>query len=147
MHRLRTGIPLSGAAAFAAYRGLFDFVRLSAYQAEDTVFRADALLEDVCGMIEARDADSALFTARELVAAAVDAFLHHHGSTEPVRKWRCRQLAQLDANHPANAELAREFWKLQFPDAQQMRQSWPALQSYLEQCIRFANRTIAQVQQ
>jgi hypothetical protein len=143
MHRLQTAVPVVGAENVEVFQRLFDFPKLGAYQAEDAIQRCDALLEDICGMMEIRDGDAALFTARELVGSAADAVLHHRGSTDPVRKWRCRHLAELGAS---DSRLVSDFWRLQFPDAAWMRGNWTELSAYLEQCIRFANRVIQQVQ-
>lgn len=144
LHRLRTAVPIANPENVLAFQRLVDFERLSAYQAEDTIRRADALLEDICGMIEVRDGETALFAARELTATAADALLHSRGSTDPVRKWRCRQLAQLG---PEEQGWIATFRRLQFPDAARLREDWTQLQRYLEECVGFANATIQRVQQ
>ena len=147
IHRLRVGIPILDQDGFAGYRERFDFDRFRAFQAEEAIRWLDALVEDLCGMIEVSDADAALFTSRELVGTAVDAYCHHHGNTDPVRKWRVKHLEALAAESERHREVCGTFWRLQFPDAASLRTDWQACQSHLEECLRFAERLAASVQQ
>ncbi len=146
IHRLRIGIPLFGEPLFRGYQALFDFTRFGAYQTQEVIRTIDALLEDLCGMMEAGDWEVALFTARELVGQAVDAYCHHLGDTDPARKWRAKHLERWGGDTERHREVSEAFWRLQFPDAAALRRDPVACHEYLEGCVRFANRVVSWIQ-
>lgn len=145
IHRLRIGVPLVGEEGFARYHALFDFDHFRAYKVEETIRMLDAALEDLCGMMEVGDVDVALTTARDVVNGAVDAYCHKFGSTDPTRKWRVKHLARC-ADAPSHGEISAEFWRLQFPNAAELRGDADAWRAHLEACISFANRITSLVQ-
>jgi hypothetical protein len=140
VHRLRTGLPVLNRDGLDELRARFDFDRFAAFQSEEAIRWLDAHTEDLCGMLDAHDAETALPTARAVVETAVDAYCHHRGSTDPVRKWRVKHVAAL--GEPA---LADEFWRLAFPDAA-LRRDWEACRRHCEASIRFAERLVASIQ-
>jgi hypothetical protein len=146
IHRLRIGAPLLRRDEFERLRSLFDFDLFAGFQADEAIRWLDSLMEDLCGMLAIEDADVALFTARELVGTAVDAYCHSKGSTDPVRKWRVKQLARVADGSERHAVVAEGFWRLQFPDPVALRSDWERCRSYLEECLRFAERVAAWVQ-
>ena len=97
-------------------------------------------------MIEAADRDVALFTAREVVGTAVDAYCHKLGNMDPSKKWRVKHLDAVNDGSPRHREVSAEFWRLQVPDAASLRADPACWKCYLEQCIRFANRIVSWVQ-
>lgn len=146
VHRLRIGVPIHNADAFERLRERFDFDRFRAYQTEEAIRYLDAVLEDAAGMIEAGDRDVALFTGREVVGTAIDAYCHWLGNTDPVRKWRVRHLQEArDDDQGRRSEIEEAFWRLEFPDAGRLREDGEGWRAYVEECMRFANRVVAWV--
>jgi predicted nucleotidyltransferase len=145
LHRLRTGLPLMDAGGFRDWQSRFDFPKLARYQAQETVRHVDAMLEDACGMLEAGHVKTAVFTAREMVGEAVDAYCHFRGETDPVKKWRLVHLARLPAGDAHKMELQETYWRLQFPPLSRVRDGARA-RAYVEECVRFTNRVVSWMQ-
>lgn len=146
LHRLRTGFPIMDTDGFRRWRGAFDFAKFSAYQAQETVRHIDAMHEDVCGMLEAGHFETAVFSAREMVGEAADAYCHARGETDPVKKWRLVHLDRLPRRDPHAAELRETFWRLQFPDLPAIKGSVQNVRAYVEECVRFASRVVSWIQ-
>ncbi len=145
LHRLRTGRPLLNARGFRKWQSRFDFRKLALYQAQETVRHVDAMLEDACGMLEGGHLETAVFTAREMVAEAVDAYCHFRGETDPVKKWRLVHMARLPADDAHKVELHETYWRLQFPPLGCVRDGAGA-RAYVEECVRFTNRVVSWIQ-
>lgn len=146
LHRLRTGKPLLDHEGFRRWQRRFDFRKFASYQAQETIRHADAMLEDACGMLEAGHVETAVFTAREMVGEAVDAYCHFRGETDPVKKWRLVHLDRLPAGDPHAAELREGYWRLQFPPLSDVRGNTAGARAYVEECVRFANRVVSWIQ-
>jgi hypothetical protein len=144
--RLKYGVPLLNPDRFAAWQAQFDFAHYRAYHVEQAMKHLDGVLEDLCGMKESGDLDVALFSAREVVGVAVDAYCHKLGNTDPTRKWRAKYLQRYDDGSARHREVSETFWRLQFPDVEPLRANPEACRDYLERCIRFANRVASWVQ-
>jgi predicted nucleotidyltransferase len=145
LHRLRTGRPLRDARGFRKWQSRFNFRKFALYQAQETVRHVDAMLEDACGMLEAGHVEAAVFTAREMVGEAVDAYCHFRGETDPVKKWRLVHVARLPADDEHQVELRETYWQLQFPPLSCVRDGARA-RAYVEQCVRFTNRVVSWIQ-
>jgi hypothetical protein len=147
IHRLRIGVAAAHADRHRAICERFDFQRLAAYQCAEVIRQLDAHLDDLLGMMESGDHDSALFTARDVVGLAVDAYLHGGGDTNPVSKWRVKRLDRRADGDPEAREIQAEFWRLQFPNAGRVRTGADARERHLSACVRFANRIVTPLQQ
>ncbi len=146
IHRLKIGYPLLNSAALREYQALFDFDYFRLYQAEEAIRFADALLEDLCGMMESGDLNVALLLSRDVVNAAIDAYSHWSGNTDPSRKWRLKHLEAAVGRSSRAPDLLEHFWELQFPDARVLRRDEAACRSHLEKAIRFVNRLVSEIQ-
>ena len=146
IHRLRVGVPMLNEDRFEHFRGLFDFEKLGRYQAQESIRESDGFYEDVCGMLEADDLDSAVLNSRRLVELAADAYLHQGGSTDPNVKWRARHLQELDDGSGFHDEVRDAYWRLEFPP-----DVWPdadpeCRRSYVDACIAFSRRVMSSIQ-
>lgn len=146
LHRLRTGKPLLDREGFRRWQSRFDFRKFSSYQAQETIRHVDAMLEDACGMLEAGQLETAVFTAREMVGEAVDAYCHFRGETDPVKKWRLVHLERLPAGDPHAAELSEGYWRFQFPPLSSIHGNPDGARAYVEECVRFTNRVVSWIQ-
>jgi hypothetical protein len=135
LHRLRNAVPILNVEAVRAWQARFDFAKFAAYLAQETIRQTDAVHEDVCGMLEAGHLDVAALSARHLVGLSVDAYLHRRGGTDPVVKWRPRQLALADDGSAFHREVATSYWRLEFPEA---LRGDDAVRRYVEACLAFS---------
>lgn len=133
IHRLlRASAPIVG--NLASVQGIFAIETLRVYQIQIGVKRLDSLHEDLCGMLEGESWEVALFMARELVASAMDVYLHIRGNSNPTRKWRA-SLIQRYAS-PEDPFVMR-FYDLQFPKAKELLAFPPLLFEYCRSCIAY----------
>jgi hypothetical protein len=133
IHRLlRCSIPVVG--DLAPVQAMFSVEALQAYQIQIGVKLLDSLHEDLCGMMEGKNWEVALFTARELVAAAMDVYLHIRGNSNPTRKWRASLIQRYAA--PDDAFVIR-FYDLQFPSGAELLASPALLVEYCRSCIAY----------
>ena len=146
IHRARVGVPMLNADGFHAVRALFDFDKLGAYQAQEVIRTIDGVHEDACGMLEAGDLDSGVFSARHLVDLSVDVYLHKRGNTDPSVKWRSRYLELFDDGSPFHEEIAETYWRLEFPRSADRRADPAARRRYVEACLDFSRRVTSWAQ-
>lgn len=146
LHRLRTGFPIMDIDGFRRWQATLDFAKFSGYQTQETVRHIDAMHEDVCGMLEAGHVETAVFSAREMVGEAADAYCHARGETDPVKKWRLVHLDRLPRGDPHAAELRQTYWRLQFPELRNIRGNGQAARVYVEECLRFTGRVVTWIQ-
>jgi hypothetical protein len=145
IHRLGIGVPVLEAGGLFELQQLFDFQAFAAFQSEESMRHLDVVLEDLCGMREGGDRDTALCVAREALDVTLDAYLHSRGVTDPVAKWRVKHLQALE-DTPDHRELEAVWWRLQFPNGAALRAGGEAWQPYVEEVIAFSNRVAARVQ-
>lgn len=133
VHRLvRYPAPIAGDVV--PLQAMFSLNDLRAYQIQIGVKHLDSIHEDLCGMMEAGSWGVALFSAREMVAAAMDVYLHILGNTNPSRKWR----ASLIQRYTSLAdEFVARFYDLQFPHAQRLLSDAGMLKAYCCRCIAY----------
>jgi predicted nucleotidyltransferase len=146
IHRLRVGVPMLNEERFERFRRLFDFEKLGKYQAQEAIRETDGFYEDVCGMLEAGDLDSAVLNARRLVELGADAYLHSTGTTDPNVKWRARHLQELDDGSAFHDEVRRTYWDLEFPVDVAPDADPEARHRYVERCIAFSRRVTSWIQ-
>jgi hypothetical protein len=146
MHRLRVGLPILNAGDFEASRACFDFDKLAGYLSQEAIRATDGFHEDVCGMLEGGDLDSAVLTARRLVALAVDAYVHKRGSTDPTEKWRPRLLVALDDGSAFHGEVVQTYWRLEFPGDMGPGAVQDVRRRYAESCIAFSRQVTSWIQ-
>jgi hypothetical protein len=133
VHRLvRYPLPIAGDPA--SLQAMFSLDTLNAYQIQIAVKRLDSMHEDLCGMIEGRNWDVALFAARELAAGAMDVYLHIRGNTNPSRKWRASLIRRYADDDDA---FVKRFFDLQFPDARRLKADTASLFAYCRECIAY----------
>jgi hypothetical protein len=131
---------------FERFCRLFDFEKLGKYQAQEAIRETDGFYEDVCGMLEARDLDSAVLNARRLVELGADAYLHSTGTTDPNVKWRARHLQELNDGSAFHDEVQRTYWDLEFPVDVGPDAHPEARHRYVERCIAFSRRVTSWIQ-
>ena len=146
IHRVRVGVPMINADGFHAVRALFDFDKLGAYQAQEVIRTIDGVHEDACGMLEAGDLDSAVFSARNLVELSVDVYLHKRGNTDPSVKWRSRYLELFDDRSSFHEEITGTYWRLEFPQSADRRADPAGRRRYVEACLNFSRRVTSWAQ-
>jgi hypothetical protein len=109
IERLATAIALAGEDRLAAYREQADASAFRAFLTTFSVSSADGKLEDIAGMAEAGDTDSAVLAARLALDHMVDAMLDSRGVYGTgIPKWRMRRLREL-ADPPLSAA---RYWTL-----------------------------------
>ena len=139
VHRLRTGLPLSGGPSIDELRRAFDFGRLAQYLLRCRIHEIDHWHEDLVGMTDDGDAETGLFIARELLNVACEAYGHALGSTNSRRKWRMKVLAKYEPT-PALALVRDQYWSLQLePGTRQLREV-AAFRDYARRCVEYCNR-------
>jgi hypothetical protein len=141
IHRVRIGVPVANEEGFRRLRAEFDFDRFRRYLVQQAVHRLDGALEDLTGMLDDGDLQSALLRGRDLVGFAADALLHDLGSTNTLPKWRPRLL---DAAGPDAAEVRSRFWELQFPPGGVPDER--LCREHVHRCIEFAHAVTDRVQ-
>jgi predicted nucleotidyltransferase len=146
IHRLRVGVPMLNEERFELSRALFDFEKLGQYQAQEAIRETDGFYEDVCGMLEAGDMDSAVLNARRLVELGADAYLHSIGTTDPNVKWRARHLQALDGTSSFHDEVRRDYWRLEFPGDVGPDAAPEDRKGYVESCVAFSRRVTSWIQ-
>jgi hypothetical protein len=146
IHRLRVGVPMLNEKRFLWFQSLFDFEKLGRYQAQEAIRETDGFYEDVCGMLEAGDLDSAVLNGRRLVELGADAHLHSAGITDPNSKWRARHLQELDEVSPFHAEVRRRYWQLEFPAGVGPESEAERRYDYVQACIAFSRRITSWIQ-
>ena len=144
VHRIRIGWPLQNAEGFAALQGKFDWGHFAAFLTEEAIRHLDAEVEDLIGMRKGGDRTSALWVARQVVDVNVEAYLHSLGGTDPVAKWRVRNLEALDPS-PRHDRLKAEYARLMYPDLAFLLEgdNW---HGYVEEVLEFSNRVSAWAQ-
>jgi predicted nucleotidyltransferase len=145
IHRLSIAVPLCNAEGLASWQSRFDFDKFRAYMVQQSIHRIDGALEDLSGMLDDADLETALFRARHVVELTVDAYCHHAGNTNGLPKWRSRILSNLP-DTALTADVKNTFWRLQFPDGLALQQKPEACRVYVEACIAFANRIVSWIQ-
>lgn len=145
VHRIRIGLPLANPERFAALRRRFDFDLFRGYLVQQSIHRIDGAIEDLLGMLEADDRDTAIFRARDLVSLTCDAFCHQAGNTNPLPKWRLRVLRALPPSAEAES-VAATFWELHFPDPTVLRRDPQALRAYAKRCMAFSHEVVDWIQ-
>lgn len=145
IHRIRIGLPLTNTERFVALRQRFDFDRFRGYLVQQSIHRIDGALEDLLGMLEADDRDTAILRARDLVSLTCDAFCHHAGNTNPLPKWRLRILRALPPSAEAE-NVAAAFWELSFPNARALRNDPQLVRAYAQRCMAFSHEVVDRIQ-
>ena len=145
VHRLRIGLPVKGEDYIQRLKGRFDYERIARYMTDVSIGHIDDALEDLYGMMDDLDIDVGLFRARDLLDFTCDAYCHHLGRIDPKRKWRTKVLGRLPVDERSK-RLSSEFWRLQFPNVQPLRNDAAAYRSYIEDCIRLANAIVEWIQ-
>jgi hypothetical protein len=139
IHRLRIGLPLTNPARFGQLQDAFDYSRFSRLLADRATEEVENALEDLYGMYDSNDIESALLRAREVVELAADVYRHRNGDTNPKPKWRARILSRLPQERLKEQVLAG-FWRHQFP--QDLRDQPSTARAYVRECIAYANMIV-----
>ena len=145
LHSVRTGTAAVNPDALSELRAHCRFDVLSRYLAERSIFVMDNVFEDVCGMLEDNDLDSAVLLGRELAGLGVDALAHWRGNTNISKKWRIKY-AQMCLPRQDREWVMTTFWDIQFPHEQMPHNSPEVMRIYVERCLRFANQIARRVQ-
>jgi hypothetical protein len=95
LHRLRHGRVLYGGGDFEALERRLALADLARHRLDWARHLAGNLQIDLAGLRGAGDARSMLFVAQEVLAHTIDGLLAGYGFTNPIWKWRVRQLNEL----------------------------------------------------
>jgi len=147
IHRLKIGfMPERNRKGLEGLQAKFDFEKFRMYLIQKSLRTADHLVEDVSGMIESGDFLQAVLTARPMIGAAVDAYCHWQGNTDPSTKWRLHHLRSVSCNLE-QSRIVEEFLDLMFPP-QSLKSCEPIeTKRYTDTSLRFVNRIASLVQQ
>jgi len=146
VHRLRVGVPMLNADGFRAFQALFGFEKFAAYQGQEVIRTIQSAYQDACGMLEAADLVSAVFSGRHLVDLSADVYLHRRGHTDPGTKWRSRYLELFDDGSAFHREVVDTYWQLEFPETAGRGADPAARRRYVEDCLRFSRRVTSWAQ-
>jgi hypothetical protein len=146
LHRLYTGVPLTGERRHASLREEIDPLVLSRLIFDRAVARISSAQIDLLGLLGGGDFRSSLVLSHTLLGFVADTLLASLGNTNPSDKWRLRKLRQLagtdwDKDLPGGRlEPSAEdvFFDLMRPDSG----APDALESLAFRCVRLANRII-----
>jgi hypothetical protein len=141
MHRLKVGLPLSAEQTLLAWQRRFDFPKLLSYQKVRARINMEDILEDVAGMLERADLDTALIRSRDLVDESVIYCLRGLGESNPKTKWRIRLLQKHLQNRLARI-VYEQYWHLQFPDVRALRKDIPQLRAHVDACVALATQLL-----
>lgn len=92
LYRLVSGRPIHGEDWWARRRKAIDESSYGLWLAERRKLFSESFLEDVSGLLDAHDAETALLAAHEAFALSVEAVLALHGDYSINRKWLYRRL-------------------------------------------------------
>lgn len=92
LYRLATGRPLRGESWWAQRRDAINASSYGLWLAEQRKLIAEGYLEDVVGLLPAKDFETALYCAHEAFTLSVEAVLAVHGDYTVNRKWLYRRL-------------------------------------------------------
>jgi hypothetical protein len=145
IHRIKMGVPILNVAGFEALRDLYDFARFRRYMVQSSIGQIDNALDDVAGMMDGGDLESALFRVRDVLASAVDAWCCYHDRTNPTAKWRLKVLATLPPDSHSRW-ISHEFRNLEFPDASRLLADEDACRGYIDDCVQSAGRIVQWIQ-
>lgn len=95
LHRIATGLPLHGGAAFARLQAQVPRTALAQHLIALSSYMASTFQVDMAGFYRSADALSLHFASQQLLGHLMDALLASHGITTGNPKWRSRQLAAL----------------------------------------------------
>lgn len=147
LHRLLIGLPLSNEGALARAQSRIRKDDFALYLSKKAIEATNGIFEDVGGMIESGDVEAGLFRCRDLLAAALDAFVHSRGQTNPNPKWRIKVAARVFEGAPdLAASLYDPYWKLAFPHAQALRRDRQAALEYMRAVLVHSERLVAAAQ-
>jgi len=139
IHRMRIGAPLTHMAMFRRLHNHFDFNVFASCLADWATEDVENALEDLYGMYDSDDLDTAVLRARDAVGRAVDVYRYRLGDTNPKAKWRARILRTLP-EHELKETVSAGFWRYQFPNDPRRNDS--VCRSYIRACIEYANEII-----
>jgi hypothetical protein len=109
LERLATAVPTAGEEWLEATRRAVDESAFRAFITTFSISSAEGKLEDIVGMVEVNDLESAVLAARLALDHMVDALLDSHGVYGTgIPKWRMRRLR--DLAHPVFSP--ERYWEL-----------------------------------
>jgi len=131
-YRIRIGVPLFNEKLITEVKGMIDFMKLQKWQVARHLRSFDNRVEDTVGALQSDDYEIAFFNARDALESAIDAYLASKGFTNPMKKWRYKELVKI---HSPEHEIVRRFWKLEAPLIRKKED----IRRYVEECLEFAN--------
>lgn len=136
-HRIRIGLPLYQEAHFFQMQQAFNYQRLSHLIAMRNVIAYTGSAKDAAGAIASQQCGTALLTARQTVAYAMDALVAASGETNIKEKWRFQKVRRLQ-----DATIYQRYWELETAGIA----SEPDALEYAKRCLRFAQHVVVKAQ-
>jgi hypothetical protein len=135
IYRLTSGVPLSGDIWWAQRRGAILTSSYGLWLSENCKLAAEGMLEDVSGMLESGDAESAALAAREGFCGSLEALLAVYGDYSSSRKWLFRRIQDV---RPSEVTVEEAWETIAMSSAATDPASWAKRTANLAQSILLA---------
>lgn len=135
LYRISVGKPLMGEQQFSSWRDAIRTSTFGIWLAENRKLSAEGMLEDVSGMLQSGDSESAALAAREAFVGGLEALLAVYGDYSSSRKWLYRRLV---AANPTEVSVADGWAALTMAGAAEDPAGWARRTAALAQRLLVA---------
>jgi len=144
IHRIKIGQVIQNKLDFEKLKNKFDLNLFSRYLLQQSIHRIDGAIEDLVGLLDDGDLDTAIFRAVSIVGLSVDAWCFYRGRTNPLEKWRVKKLSEL--TNPSDSFVSKKYFELSFPNPERLIDATKKTQ-YIEDCINISHEICHTIQQ
>jgi predicted nucleotidyltransferase len=144
IYRLLVGVSLIPDAALHNLKQRFPKNEFCRYLYRTALHEVDNTVEDLAGLVEDGQRESALLVSALVVESTLDLLNHARGNINPSQKWRLRIAKSLLVSTEDQVDV-NNFFELRFPERSRIldcRETW---QGYAAACVAFSESVIARV--
>lgn len=145
VHRMRVGKPVLNADYHRQLVDSFPYDALVRFLQEVGIRRIDSKLDDLYGMIEDEELDTALLVSHDLLTVVYSTYTFYLGETNTTPKWALRFLKRHTEDRNA-VYLAERYWQFFHPDVAGLRGDRRAAFDHLRSVIELANQVVEWMQ-